>query len=176
VDTWPATTKRILLRHIKAVVADLMPYCVSRFARVRASGRKLMKKQGELSVAGPVVIIVDDDVAVRNSLKFSLEVEGFAVRVYSGGIELLNDTELPHGGCLVVDQNMPGMNGLDLVAQLRARDVAVPAILITSYPTAALRERAVKAGVAIVEKPFLGTILVDRIRDLFSRHSAVRTN
>jgi two-component system, LuxR family, response regulator FixJ len=144
--------------------------------RVGTCRRKLMKKQGELSVAGPLVIIVDDDVAVRNSLKFSLEVEGFAVRVYSGGIELLSDTEIPHGGCLVVDQNMPGMNGLDLVAQLRARDVAVPAILITSYPTVALRERAAKAGVAIVEKPFLGTILVDRIRDLFSRHSAVRTN
>jgi two-component system, LuxR family, response regulator FixJ len=132
-----------------------------------------MKRQGELSIAGSLVIVVDDDVAVRNSLKFSLEVEGFAVRTYSGGIELLNDTELPRGGCLVIDQNMPGMNGLDLVAQLRARDVAVPAILITSYPTAALSARAAKAGVAIVEKPFLGTALVDRIRDL-SRDSAAR--
>jgi two-component system, LuxR family, response regulator FixJ len=135
-----------------------------------------MKKQGELSVASPLVIVVDDDLAVRNSLKFSLEVEGFAVRVYSGGIELLNDTELPDGGCLVIDQNMPGMNGLDLVAQLRAREVAAPAVLITSYPTAALRERAAKAGVPIVEKPFLGTVLVDRIRDLFSRRNAAQMN
>jgi two-component system, LuxR family, response regulator FixJ len=133
-----------------------------------------MKKQGELSVAGPQVIVVDDDLAVRNSLKFSLEVEGFAVRVYPGGTELLNDTELPRGGCLVIDQNMPGMNGLDLVGQLRARDVAVPAILITSYPTAALRERAAKAGVTIVEKPFLETALIDRIRDLFSLDGAAR--
>jgi two-component system response regulator FixJ len=115
-------------------------------ARVRASRRKLMKRQ----------------------------VEGFAVRAYSGGFELLNDTELPRGGCLVIDQNMPGMNGLDLVAQLRARDIAVPAILITSYPTAALSERAAKAGVPIVEKPFLGTALVDRIRDLFSHDGAAR--
>jgi two-component system response regulator FixJ len=126
-----------------------------------------MKRQGELSVTAQLVMVVDDDVAVRNSLKFSLEVEGFAVRAYSGGIELLNDTELPRGaGCLVIDQNMPGMNGLDLVAQLRARDIVVPAILITSYPTAALSQRAAKAGVPIVEKPFLGTALVDRIRDL----------
>jgi FixJ family two-component response regulator len=131
-----------------------------------------MKRQGELAVTGLVVIVVDDDVAVRNSLKFSLEIEGFAVRAYSGGIELLNDTELPGDGCLVIDQNMPGMNGLDLVAQLRARDVAVPAILITGSPTAALSARAAKAGVAIVEKPLLGTALLDRIRDLFSRGSA----
>jgi two-component system, LuxR family, response regulator FixJ len=136
--------------------------------------RKLMKKQGELSVTGPLVIVVDDDVAVRNSLKFSLEVEGFAVRAYSGGIELLNDPELPRGGCLVIDQNMPGMNGLDLVAQLRAREIALPAILITSYPTAALSARAAKAGVPIIEKPFLGTALVDRIRDLSSHDSAAR--
>jgi FixJ family two-component response regulator len=69
---------------------------------------------------------------------------------------------------------MPGMNGLDLVAELRARDAQAPAILITSYPTVALRERAAKAGVAIVEKPFLETALIDRIRDLFSLDGAVR--
>jgi two-component system, LuxR family, response regulator FixJ len=131
-----------------------------------------MKKQSELSAAGPQVIVVEDDLAVRNSLKFSLEIDGFAVRAYPGGIELLNDTELPGGGCLVVDQNMLGMSGLDLIAQLRARGNAAPAILITSYPTVAVRERAAKAGVAIVEKPFLETILIDRIRDLFSDGAA----
>jgi FixJ family two-component response regulator len=134
-----------------------------------------MKTQGELLAPGSVVIIVDDDVAVRNSLKFSLEVEGFVVRVYAGASELLREAELPAGGsCLVVDQNMPGMNGLDLVAHLRARAVEVPAILMTSSPTTALSERAGKAGVVIVEKPFLGTILVDRIRDLFSRDDAMQ--
>jgi FixJ family two-component response regulator len=131
-----------------------------------------MKKQGNLSTAGPLVIVVDDDLWVRDSLKFLLEAEGFAVRAYPGGLELLNDTELPRGGCLVTDQNMPGMKGLDLVAQLRARDVAVPAILITSDPTAAVSERAAKAGIAIMEKPFLGAALIDRIRDLLSRASA----
>jgi two-component system, LuxR family, response regulator FixJ len=142
---------------------------------IRAFRRRLMKKQGELLAPGPLVIVVDDDVAVRNSLKFSLEVEGFAVRIYAGASELLREAELPHGGsCLVVDQNMPGMNGLDLVAHLRARAIAVPAILMTGSPTKALSERASKAGVAIVEKPFLGTILVDRIRDLFSRGDAAQ--
>ena len=76
--------------------------------------------------------------------------------------------------CLAIDQNMPGTDGLDLVAQLRARDVAMPAILITSYPTVLLRDRAARAGVAIVEKPFLGTVLVDRLRDLFSHDGTAR--
>jgi two-component system response regulator FixJ len=158
------------LRNIKAVAADWVPYCVSGLGRVRSPGRKLMKRQGESSATGPIVIVivVDDDVAVRNSLKFSLEVEGFVVRAYSGGTELLKDAELRRAGCLVIDQNMSGMNGLEVVARLRARDVVVPAILITSYPTAVLHERAAAAGIAIVEEPFLGTVLVDRIRDVVS--------
>jgi two-component system response regulator FixJ len=135
-----------------------------------------MKTQADLPLARPQVIVVDDDMAVRNSLKFSLEVEGFAVCVYPGGVELLSDTELPHGGCLVIDQNMPGMKGLDLIAELRARDIAVPTILITSYPTVALRERAARAGVAIVEKPFLETALIDRVRYLFSLDNAAPTS
>jgi two-component system, LuxR family, response regulator FixJ len=162
------------LRNIKAVAAELMPYGVSKRGGARASGRKHMKKRAESSATGPQVIVVDDDLAVRNSLKFSLEIEGFPVRVYADGVELLNDTEVPRGGCLLVDQNMSGMKGLDLIAQLRARDIAVPAILMTSYPTVALRERAARAGVAIVEKPFLGTALIDRIRDLFSLDGAAR--
>jgi FixJ family two-component response regulator len=164
------------LSNNNATAADLMPYRAPRLGKSGPAGRKPMKRQGELSITGPVVIVVDDDVAVRNSLKFSLEVEGFAVHVYSSGLELLNDAELPRSGCLVVDQNMPGMSGLDLVGRLQARDVVMPAILITSYPTAVLRERAAKAGVIIVEKPFLGTVLVDRIRDLSSHDGAARTN
>jgi two-component system, LuxR family, response regulator FixJ len=94
------------------------------------------------------------------------------VRFYPGGIDLLSDSEPLRSGCLVIDQNMPGMKGLDLIAQLRAREIAVPAILITSYPTVALRERAARAGVTIVEKPFLETALIDRLRELFSRDGA----
>ncbi|HLH96398.1 MAG TPA: response regulator [Xanthobacteraceae bacterium] len=127
-----------------------------------------MNHSGELAVAPPLIIVADDDAAVRSSLKFSLEAEGFSVRIYAGCAELLNDSEVKRAGCLVIDQNMPGMNGLDLLAELRERAIAAPAILITSYASAVLRERAAKAGVAIVEKPLLGTSLLDRIRDLSS--------
>jgi two-component system, LuxR family, response regulator FixJ len=135
-----------------------------------------MSWRGELSVANPVVIVVDDDPAVRNSLRFSLEIEGFAVRDYSGGAELLNDHELPEDGCLVIDYYMPGMNGLEVIGKLRGRHISVPAILMTSHPTATLSQRAATAGVPIIEKPLLGDALIDRIRRTLSAADTRRTN
>ena len=117
-----------------------------------------MKKQGESSISEVVVIVVDDDLAVRNSLKFSLEIEGFTVRGYATGDELLNAGDLTSCNCLVVDQKMPGLrlSGLDLIAKLRARHIAAPAILITSHPSLSLRQRADNDNALIVEKPLLG--------------------
>ena len=125
-----------------------------------------MKEQGGLTARRYVVIIIDDDLAVRNSLKFSLEIEGLTVRSYATGAELLSADDLALCSCLVVDQNMPEINGLDLIALLRARHFAAPSILITSHPSPSLRERARTAGVPIVEKPLLGSALLDTIRDV----------
>src|SRR6202521_2741772 len=111
------------------------------------------------------VLGVDDDAAVRNSLKFSLELEGFAVRLYADGRELLDDPHLPARGCLVVDQTMPGMTGLDVVDALRHRGNTNPAVLIVSDANRQIRQRAATAGIAVIEKPFFGNALVDAIRD-----------
>jgi len=112
-----------------------------------------------------VVLIIDDDPAVRSSLKFSLEVEGFTVRAYSDAYELLNEPDLPAKSCLLVDYYMPAMNGLELLARLRDRGVSIPAMVITSHPNRKLRERIAAAGVPLIEKPFLGNTLTDRIRE-----------
>ena len=117
-----------------------------------------------------VVIVVDDDTAVRNSLKFSLEVEGFAVRAYASGTDLLNSANPPHCGCFVVDQILPGMTGLDLIAKLRERRILTPAILITSHPSAAVIDRAKQAHVRIIEKPLLNNTLIDGIRASCLQH------
>ena len=117
------------------------------------------------------MLVVDDDSAVRNSLKFVLEVEGFQVHVFSSAEELLNEGSLPDASCLVVDYQMPGMNGLELVAQLRGRDILIPAILITPAPSENLRDRAAAAGIPIVEKPLLGSRLLDSIRIAFDGHT-----
>lgn len=118
-----------------------------------------------LSVPLPVVVLVDDDSALRNALAFSLELEGFDVKTCESG-EALLALELPtNNACLVIDQRLPGITGLRALDQLRRREVDLPALLITTNPKAALRTAAARAGVPIVEKPLLGDGLVVSIRD-----------
>lgn len=111
----------------------------------------------------PTVILVDDDQAVRNSLKFLLELEGLAVRAYCSPQKLLTEKNLPKYGCLVLDFKLPEMNGLQLLKELRLRKVGLPALLITSNPSLALRREASEAGVKVVEKPLFGDTLVEGI-------------
>ena len=113
------------------------------------------------------VLIVDDDKAVRDALEFALRLHGFDVHVYGGGAELLAGDKLARAGCLIVDDSMPGMGGLELIERLRAQDVSVPAILITSHATDRLHARAAMAGVRVVlEKPFLEYALTASIQTI----------
>ena len=128
-----------------------------------------MKSQGELSNSGVTVVVVSDDRAVRNLLKFWLEIEGLTVRSYATGAELLSAGELGRCDCLVIDQKTPTANGLDLVAQLRHQHFSAPAILIASHLSPPLRQQAERADVPIVEKPLLGDGLLEKIRDVDSK-------
>ena len=112
---------------------------------------------------------------MRESLKFSLVIEGFAVRVYADAEQVLAESRLPKFDCLIIDQNMPGMNGLDLVSELRSRHVNTPAILITSHPSQSLRDRAEAAHIPIVEKPLLNSLL-DQVRRTVSTVANDKTN
>ena len=127
-----------------------------------------MKTQDELSTAKPVVVVVGSDPAVRNSLRFSLEVEGLAVREYPAGADLLKDVEHAAVDSLVLDERMPAMSGLDAIARLRELNISVPTMLMASRLTPALRERVRRAGVSVVEKPLLGDALIEWIRKAFS--------
>lgn len=114
--------------------------------------------------AGPV-IVVDDDAAVRQSLKFALELEGMDVRTYESGAELLADPELPTTGCLVVDYYMPAMDGVELMDRLHGRLVYLPAILITARSTDEMLKRAARSGFRqVIEKPLEDGTLLDSIR------------
>ncbi|HVZ08195.1 response regulator transcription factor [Rhodopila sp.] len=113
------------------------------------------------------VLIVDDDKAVREALEFALRLQGFCVRVYSGGQELLAGGDLDTAGCVIVDDRMPDMDGLELIDQLRRRAIPVPAILMTSHVTDRLQAQAAVAGVQVVlEKPFLENALAASIQTI----------
>jgi len=124
-----------------------------------------MTEGPQATVKRPMIAVVDDDPAVCGSLKFALELEGFAVRTYHSGAELIHVGDFEGFDCFVVDQRMPGMTGMELVEVLRARRIMTPVILIISHPNAALSARAQKAAIPIVEKPLLGNALVERIRE-----------
>jgi FixJ family two-component response regulator len=107
----------------------------------------------------PLIAVVDDDEAVRASLKFMLEIDGFAARTFSGADELLDCADLNAFSCIIADQVMPQMTGLSLLGELRRRGHRAPAILISSAPTETVRDLAATAGVTIVEKPLLENTL-----------------
>jgi len=115
------------------------------------------------------VLVVDDDDAVRNSLKFALELHGLSVRPYADGDHLLADGNLPDEACLVVDYRMPVWDGIDLLDCLHERDIHLPAILITAGTAPEIRERAIRSGYRqVLEKPLEDCSLLDGIRSALS--------
>ncbi len=119
--------------------------------------------------AKPTVVVVDNDAALLGALKFALELEGYAVTPFRSAAEVLAEKHLPASGCLVVDFDLIGMNGLDLVAALRNRSVGLPAILITGSASREVRRRAAAANMPIVEKPLFGNTLVNAIHNTIAR-------
>ena len=122
-----------------------------------------------MGASRPAVILVDDDPAVTHAMQFSFDLEGLDVRGFRDAESVLAASDLPETGCLIIDHNLPGMDGLALLEQLRAIGVRQPAILITTNPRTALRNRAAAAGVPIIEKPLLTDALLTTVRKALAR-------
>jgi two-component system, LuxR family, response regulator FixJ len=129
----------------------------------------VIAQEAEIAGKRPVVAVVDDDPAVCSSLKFALELEGFAVRMFGSGAEFLQAGNVDGCNCLVVDQKMPDMSGLELIEKLQGRNILTPAILLVSNPNAAVSARAARGAIPVVEKPLFGNALVERIREACAR-------
>jgi FixJ family two-component response regulator len=110
------------------------------------------------------LVLVDDDPHVLNALRFAFETEGYSVRTYERGEDVLVEPPMEPRTCLVIDERLPGLSGLDTVARLRESGIDVPAILITSHPTHNMIRRAAAADVGIVEKPLIGDALALKVR------------
>ena len=92
------------------------------------------------------VAIVDDDEAIRGALAKLIRTIGYASRTFESAEALLLALEDPAIACVLTDVQMPGMNGLELVKELRQRGHQMPAMVMTAYPSLANRELALTAG------------------------------
>jgi two-component system response regulator FixJ len=112
-----------------------------------------------------VVHVIDDDEAVRDSLAFLLDVNGYKAEAFETSNAFLSKTVESSPACIVSDIRMPGMNGIELVRRLKSDGVTCPVILITGHGDVALAVEAMKAGaVDFIEKPFDDTVLLSAIR------------
>ncbi|MBL8545959.1 MAG: response regulator transcription factor [Hyphomonadaceae bacterium] len=105
--------------------------------------------------ANPVIHVVDDDSAVRDSLSFVLGTADWDVRSYASGADLLAVADSLAPGLIITDVRMPGMTGLELIEALKQRGVRHPIIVLTGHADVAMAVEAMKSGVVdFLEKPF----------------------
>lgn len=118
----------------------------------------------------PVVHIVDDDPAMRESVAFLLDTENLATRVYDGAHALLARGAALEPGCILTDIRMPEMNGLELVGELKRRGVPYPVIVLTGHADVSLAVEAMKGGVLdFLEKPFHDETLLNAVRGALAK-------
>ncbi|HYD27065.1 response regulator FixJ [Brevundimonas sp.] len=113
----------------------------------------------------PIVHVVDDDPAIRDSLAFLLDTAGLVSRTYESAAALLAYADNLAAGCIVTDVRMPDMNGLEMVRRLSEMGVRHPVIVMTGHADVPLAIEAVRAGVKdFIEKPFDDEALLTSIR------------
>lgn len=129
-----------------------------------------------MSRAEPIIHIVDDDAAVRDSLSLLLELKGIAARSYASAEAFLEAYD-GQPGCVVVDLRMPGMSGLALQAELKRRGIALPLVMVTAYGDVPTARAALKAGAYdFVEKPIEEDRLVATLQAALALAQAERAS
>ncbi len=113
----------------------------------------------------PTVYIVDDDVAVRHFLSNLIRSVDLRTEEFASSQEFLGSYQPIQPGCLLLDIRMPGMSGLELQSELRARGITLPVIILTGHSNVQVAVHAMKAGaVDFIEKPFNNELLLDRVQ------------
>jgi two-component system, LuxR family, response regulator FixJ len=113
----------------------------------------------------PIVFVVDDDEAVRSSLRLLLKSVGLAATALSTAQEFLSNYRPQQPGCLVLDVRMPGMSGMELQQQLNMRGAVIPVIFISGHGDIPMAVEAMQQGAFdFLQKPFRDQDLIDRIQ------------
>jgi len=102
----------------------------------------------------PVIAVVDDDESFRQALERFLKTFTFRVRAFASGEEFLQSSELGFVACLLLDLAMPGMSGLEVTQQLRARGLRIPTVFVTAHADEEVERHVLAAGaIAMLPKP-----------------------
>jgi FixJ family two-component response regulator len=118
-----------------------------------------------------VISVIDDDASVRAGTDNLLSSHGYMVRTFASAEDFLQSVHPGDSSCVVADVQMPGMSGLELLKQVRARGNDVPFIFITAFPDESVRARALKVGaICFLAKPFTGSVLIGCIETALNRH------
>jgi FixJ family two-component response regulator len=116
-----------------------------------------------------LVSVVDDDESVRESLPDLLDQFGYSVRTFASALDFLASDALEQTKCLILDIAMPGMNGIELQAELKRRKKRIPIIFITATQDDAVRARVIQLGAAAcLAKPFSDTALLEALRPVMT--------
>jgi two-component system response regulator FixJ len=119
-----------------------------------------------------IVHVIDDDVAVRQSLAFLLGTAGLSVRLYESAVTFLSALPADASGCVVTDVRMPGMDGLELQRRLNELGMKLPVIIMTGHADVPLAVKAMKDGaIDFIEKPFDDELFIAAVRGALERHS-----
>jgi FixJ family two-component response regulator len=123
-----------------------------------------------MSVARRLIAVVDDEESVRRALARMLKASQFDVDVFASGREFLENLQVRRPDCVVLDYQMPGLNGRDVQRQLVDEQISVPVIVVTAHEQPALREQCLADGaVAYLAKPLHRERLVSAIHDAIRR-------
>jgi FixJ family two-component response regulator len=121
--------------------------------------RKTVKSKDE-----PLVYLVDDDAAVRDSMGLLLRSVGLDCEVYASALEFLDAYDASRHACLVADIRMPGLSGLELQQRLIEQRASIPVVFITGHGDVPMAVNAIKSGASdFIQKPFRDQDLLDRI-------------
>ena len=118
----------------------------------------------------PIVFVVDDDVSVRESLELMIRWAGWQPETFASAREFLSHPRVLAPSCLVLDVNLPDLNGLDLQKRVAGDRIDMPIIFITGYGDVPMTVQAMKAGaVEFLMKPFSDDVLLNAIRHAIER-------
>jgi FixJ family two-component response regulator len=122
-----------------------------------------------------VVFVVDDDISVRESLEMLLQSAGFDALVFATAHEFMACARPDVPSCLVLDVDLPGLNGLELQSRMAEVDLQVPIIFITGHGDIPMSVRAMKAGaIEFLTKPFLEEELLGAVQRAVERSTVAR--